>query len=67
MSFISKLQLRFSKKNNQNPSSSDENARCNIADIEKAKLYAIRVFQAQLLPDTIENWKTQTKLTKSTN
>ena len=55
MIFISKLKLK--KKTNQTPSFIHENARSlsNIRDIEKAKLYAVRFYQAHSFPKTTKN------------
>ena len=65
MSFISKLQIRIlNRKTNQNPSSSDENEQilCNTSDVEKAKLYAIKICQAQSFPNTIEKLENKSKI-----
>ena len=65
MSFISKLQIRILKrKTNQNPSSSDENEQilCNTSDVEKAKLYLIKICQAQSFPNTIKKLENKSKI-----
>ena len=65
MSFISKLQIRILKrKTNQNPSSGNENERilCNTSDVEKAKLYAIKICQAQSFPNTIKKLENKSKI-----